>query len=124
MSTAEDLGKLIFQMNPYTHGPEHPMVFDMFVDAPPPPTPAPGPTPAPPTPAPGPTPVGSAPNVGQAWVEMDTRYPGEWTFKGQPHYVNTALRIAYRWPKYDKDRKFVCWITDYLLIGYEGSNGG
>jgi hypothetical protein len=119
MSTAEDLGKLIFQMNPYTRGPEHPMVLDTFVDAPPPPaTPAAG--------AAGPVtaPSSSAPNVSDAWIEMDTRYPGEWTFKGQPHYINTALRIAYRWPKYDKQNNFVCWVTDYLLVGYEGSNGG
>jgi hypothetical protein len=55
---------------------------------------------------------------------MDKYGTGDWSFKGQPRRVDTALRIAYRWAKKDKDGKFICWITDYLLIGYEGSNGG
>ncbi|MBV8504462.1 MAG: hypothetical protein JOZ11_01400 [Alphaproteobacteria bacterium] len=57
-------------------------------------------------------------------MEMDRYGTGDWNFKGQPRRIDTALRIAYRWPKMDTNGNFVCWITDYLLIGYEGSNGG
>jgi hypothetical protein len=57
-------------------------------------------------------------------MEMDRYGTGDWSFKGQPRRVDMALRIAYRWAKKDKNGKFMCWITDYLLIGYEGSNGG
>jgi len=57
-------------------------------------------------------------------MEMDRYGTGDWSFKGQPRRVDMALRIAYRWAKKDKDDKIICWITDYLLIGYEGSNGG
>ncbi len=55
---------------------------------------------------------------------MDKYGTGDWAFKGQPRRIDTALRIAYRWAKKDDDGNFICWITDYLLIGYEGSNGG
>jgi hypothetical protein len=112
MSTAEDLGKLIMMMNPYTHGSDDSMEPHTFVAAPA----APGSLPT--------SLTNAAPDSTCIWMEMDTRYPGEWTFKGQPHHVNTALRIAYRWAKKDESGKFICWITDYLLIGYEGSNGG
>jgi hypothetical protein len=57
-------------------------------------------------------------------MEMDKYRTGDWAFKGQPRRIDTALRIAYRWAKYDDHGHFICWITDYLLIGYEGSNGG
>jgi hypothetical protein len=57
-------------------------------------------------------------------MEMDRYGTGDWSFKGQPRRVDMALRIAYRWAKKDKCGNFICWITDYLLIGYEGSNGG
>lgn len=107
MSVAEDLGKLIILMNPYTSGSATGMDPHMFVDAfdiytSPPSSP----------------PSGSS-DPKKIWMEVDKRYPGEWTFKGQPHHVNTALRIAYRWARKDN-----IWITDYLLIGYEGANGG
>ncbi len=107
MSVAEDLGNLIIKMNPYIHGPLDSMDPHMFVDAFDIHTSPPSSPPSPPDPR-------------QVWMEMDTRYPGEWTFKGQPHRINTALRIAYRWAR----RKDGIWITDYLMIGYEGSNGG
>jgi hypothetical protein len=57
-------------------------------------------------------------------MEMDKYGTGDWAFKGQARRIDTALRIAYRWAKRDKHGHFICWITDYLLIGYEGSNGG
>jgi hypothetical protein len=100
MSVAEDLGKLIVRMNPYTDGSEDAMELHTFV-------------PAYTTGAPDPTSI---------WMEMDTYSPGDWTFKGQPHHIDTAIRIAYRWKKVIAGETI--WITDYLLIGYEGSNGG
>src|SRR6266581_4840584 len=117
MSTAEDLGKLIIMMNPYAEGSEDGMEPHTFVDAPSVPAPQTTPSGSASTTAPatgtgsaaGVTPAAGAaagaPNPRRIWVEMDTRYPGEWSFKGQPHHVNRALRIAYRWPKKDKHGK-------------------
>ena len=137
MSVAEDLGALIIKMNPYAGGVMEPHTF---LAAPPPPRPSStsgaGPTPptttsgATPTPhttatgAPTPTPAAHPPDATCIWMEMDKYRTGDWAFKGQPRRIDTALRIAYRWAKFDDDGNFICWITDYLLIGYEGSNGG
>jgi hypothetical protein len=55
-------------------------------------------------------------------MEMDRYGVGDWSFKGQPRRVDMGLRIAYRWKKVVGGQ--TVWITDYLLIGYEGSNGG
>ncbi len=120
MSVAEDLGKLIIMMNPYAGGSMEPHTF--FAATPPsvPPTTTPGATPSPPIPTPAPQPSDAA----CIWMEMDRYGVGDWSFKGQPRRVDMGLRIAYRWAKKDKEGKFMCWITDYLLIGYEGSNGG
>jgi hypothetical protein len=57
-------------------------------------------------------------------MEVDTKYPGTWSFKGQAQTVNTAVRIRYRYPVKNKDGKFMYWVDDYLLLGYEGSGGG
>lgn len=57
-------------------------------------------------------------------MEVDTKYPESWSFKGQPQKVNTAVRIRYRYPVKDKDGRFLYWVDDYLLLGYEGSGGG
>ncbi|HVM81751.1 MAG TPA: hypothetical protein VMU06_22210 [Stellaceae bacterium] len=59
----------------------------------------------------------------QVDLEVDAKYPSEWQFKGASQRVNVAVRIKYRYPYKDKDGNFVCWIDDYLLIGYEGSGG-
>jgi hypothetical protein len=59
----------------------------------------------------------------RVWMEIDTRYADDWTFKGQPHSINKAVRIAYRWAIKDKNN-VLYWVTDYLLVGFEGSNGG
>jgi hypothetical protein len=56
------------------------------------------------------------------WMEMDKCGTGDWTFKSQPYHINTALRIAYRWKKIKGGQ--TVWVTDYLLIGYAGANGG
>ena len=122
MSIAEDLGKLILMMNPYTDGSDDSMQPHTFLalNPPPPPPPSTGTAAAtsfPPVPTPGPNPT-------CIWMEMDKYGTGDWTFKSQPYHINTALRIAYRWAKKDKQGHFLCWVTDYLLIGYAGSNGG
>jgi len=88
--------------------------------APTPPTTTAGTAPTPPTP----TPAAHPPDATCIWMEMDKYGTGDWAFKGQPRRIDTALRIAYRWAMKDEDGNFICWITDYLLIGYEGSNGG
>jgi hypothetical protein len=96
----EDLGMLISMMNPYTDGEEGTMDPHMFVGA---------------------RSESSDQNVKDVWMEIDSNYPSSWTFKGQEQKVNTALRIAYRWKK-ERGGKTV-WMTDYLLIGFEGSGG-
>jgi len=55
-------------------------------------------------------------------MEMDKYGTGDWTFKSQPYHINTALRIAFRWKKIKGGQ--TVWVTDYLLIGYAGANGG
>ena len=62
------------------------------------------------------------PDASCIWMEMDRYGTGDWSFKGQPRRVDMGLRIAYRWKKVVSGQ--TVWITDYLLIGYEGSNGG
>ncbi len=130
MSVAEDLGALIITMNPYAGGTMEPHTFLAATPpSPPPPTAAPGAAPNPPaaspdaTPSqPTPTPAPQPPDARCIWMEMDRYGTGDWSFKGQPRRVDMALRIAYRWKKVVGAQ--TVWITDYLLIGYEGSNGG
>ena len=57
-------------------------------------------------------------------LEVDTKYPGKWDFKGEAQNVNTAARIRYRYPVKSKDGEFLYWVDDYLLLGFEGSGGG
>ena len=123
MSIAEDLGALIIKMNPYAGGLMEPHTFLPAPPPPPPPSSPTGATGAAPTP-PTTTPAAHPPDATCIWMEMDKYRTGDWAFKGQPRRIDTALRIAYRWPMKDKQGNFICWITDYLLIGYEGSNGG
>jgi hypothetical protein len=131
MSVEHDLGALIIKMNPYAGGLMEPHTFLPAQPPPPPPPTTPGATQHPPTATPGPTPTpptatpaAHPPDATCIWMEMDKYGTGDWAFKGQPRRIDTALRIAYRWAKRDKHGHFICWITDYLLIGYEGSNGG
>jgi len=118
MSIAEDLGKLIIMLNPYTDGSEAAMDPHTFVTA--------ATATAPTATAPGASaPATSAPpNPGRVWMEIDTKYADDWTFKGQPHSIHKAVRIAYRWAKKDNAGNILYWVTDFLLIGYEGANGG
>jgi hypothetical protein len=152
MSVEHDLGALIIKMNPYAGGVMEPHTF-LRASPPPPPKSSCGATPTPPTTTTGAassapsitpsatetppttttgtassvptsTPAAHSPDATCIWMEMDKYRTGDWGFKGQPRRIDTALRIAYRWAKFDECGNFICWITDYLLIGYEGSNGG
>jgi hypothetical protein len=96
----EDLGKLISMMNPYTDGLEGSMDPHMFIN---------------------PRSELSGRNIEDVWMEIDSNYPASWTFKGQEQKVNTALRIGYRWKK--QVGETTVWLTDYLLVGFEGSGG-
>ncbi|HTV45442.1 MAG TPA: hypothetical protein VMF05_09005 [Stellaceae bacterium] len=153
MSIDRDLGALICMLNPYTNGQQDAMDPHVFVaaDWSSTPTPAvtyqntspaqtmgpaqttgpaqatsPGQTTSPagpastasPTPAPAPT---APPDMTGVWIEEDKQHP-HWEFKQQPHRIAKAVRIAYRWP-YTVGTQTV-WITDYVLVGFEGSNGG
>ena len=61
-------------------------------------------------------------NVNQVLLEIETREREylSWQFKDLPRLVKRAVRVEYR-HKYEKTG---LWVTDHLLIGYEGSNGG
>src|SRR5690348_8271135 len=65
-------------------------------------------------------------NICKILVEMETREVEylSWQFKDLPRRVKRALRIEYRHPIRDKKdpTKILCWVTDHLLVGYEGSN--
>jgi hypothetical protein len=115
MSSAEDLGTLIIKMNPYAGGTMEPNTFLPAQSSSVATTTTPG---SPPTSAS----AAQTPDATCIWMEMDRYGTGDWAFKGQPRRIDTALRIAYRWKKVVGDQTF--WITDYLLVGYEGSNGG
>jgi hypothetical protein len=62
-------------------------------------------------------------------VEAETRQVEylSWQFKDLPRRVKKAIRVTYRHPvRKDNapDGAILCWVTEHLLIGYEGSNGG
>jgi hypothetical protein len=108
MSTAEDLGKLIMALNPYTNRGNSVSGtvtgdMDLYVDSP----------------AAGKT----APDISQIEIEVDTAYPAEWEFKEEAQHINTAIRIRYRYPVKDSAGKVLYYIDDYLLVGYEGTGG-
>jgi hypothetical protein len=130
MSTDRDLGALICMLNPYTNGSQESMDPHVFVAANwalpaaaaalaitqqnAAGNPNPNPNPAPATPA-------ASPDMTGVWIEEDKQHP-HWEFKQQPHRIARAVRIAYRWPKTVDG--LTIWITDYLLVGFEGANGG
>ena len=125
MSMEEDLGTLIRMLNPYTDGSKGTMDPHTFITAAPTPAAAAIPAATPATsPPPTSTPAPAAPDMTGMWMEVDTRYADDWTFKGQSHSINKAVRIAYRWAKKDAAGNTLYWVTDYLLVGFEGSNGG
>ena len=66
--------------------------------------------------------------LSQFHFEVDNRYGSQnggeylfWDFKGQPQTVKKAARIQYRHPV--TKGGLVYWITDYLLVGFAGSDG-
>jgi hypothetical protein len=64
-------------------------------------------------------------DVEQIPVEEDDKYSADWMFKGQPQKINKAIRITYRYEKRDKNGSGLGYlVTDYLLVGFEGSAGG
>jgi hypothetical protein len=118
MAMVDDLGKLICDMNPYTEMPKWEMsgalstgVMDPYVGNPVPTRPPTG-------------------TIAQFEVEREGHYPAQWNFKGQPYNVNTALKIRYRFPVLGKPANpndpppVLYWVTEYLLVGYLGANGG
>lgn len=47
-----------------------------------------------------------------------------WIFRGQPHAIKRALRVAYRYELTDKAGAGTgVYATEHVLIGYAGSNG-
>jgi hypothetical protein len=56
-------------------------------------------------------------DVNKIEVEIDNS-PMEWVWRGLPHGINRALRILYRY----RHMNAPVWVTDHLLIGYEGSD--
>jgi hypothetical protein len=65
---------------------------------------------------------GARANIRQMFMEMETKEVEylSWQFKDLPRLVKRAVRIEYRHPY----KQTGVWVTDHLLVGYEGSNGG
>jgi hypothetical protein len=61
-------------------------------------------------------------NLSQVTLRVETREKEylAWQFKDIPRLVKRAVRIEYR----HKYKNTGLWVTDHLLVGYEGSNGG
>ena len=47
-------------------------------------------------------------------IEVQTEL-GTWAFKGQPHYIERALRLSYTYVD-----AYGSKVRDYILVGYEG----
>lgn len=115
MALADDIGNLILNLNPYTNDPDSGRnrstgQMNPYVG----------------NPSPTDPPTGT---LAEMQVEIDNNYPGEWSFKGEPQRINTAVRIPYRYPVYGAptssgSKSIIYWVTDYLLIGFEGAGGG
>lgn len=105
MSVAEALGRLIVSGNPYTKAPGSAMHF------------------VPPNHNGDGMPQPADVYISDIHIEEDSKYPSEWMFKGESQRIAKAARIQYRYPKQGQDGTWYM-ATDYLLIGYEGSDGG
>jgi hypothetical protein len=108
---AQDLGALIDALNPYTDLslPNGNQTGDMNIYT---------------AIAAAQPPVPPGTHRDQIELEVDTKYPGEWTFKGQVHRLGKSVRIRYRFPVMDGSGNLLYWVEDHLLIGFEGSDGG
>ncbi len=110
------LGQMICDMNPYTEMPKYAMSgalktgkMDIFLNAP----------------AQGKT----APDISQIQVQEEGNYAAQWDFKGTSYRVKTALCVTYRFPVLgapdeNGNSPVLYWITENMLIGFVGSNGG
>ena len=120
---AQILGDIINDLNPYYDAnvptsaayPGWQMDIDIGATAPTPPS-----TPAKPATGGWPAKPGTPVNV---MLEVDDHYYGEWSFNGQPQKISRALRIKYRYPV-QAPSGIVYWVEDYLLIGFQGADGG
>lgn len=65
-------------------------------------------------------------NVSDIHVEIDDYHEehGAWVFKSQPARIQRALRIQYRHTMTGAAGDAGVNPTEYLLVGYAGSNGG
>jgi|SRR5271169_5322510 len=111
MSMEEALGKLIVSLNPYTNAALRTMHFGNG---------------APKANAQAAQDAAAKINGAvQFELEVVDNYAEVWGFKGEPQKVNKAVRIKYRWPKLDANdsTKILYWVTDYLLVGFEGTGG-
>jgi hypothetical protein len=52
-------------------------------------------------------------------MEIEDHYQSTWPFKGQEKKVRKAVRVKYTFKNADNFP-----VTEYLLIGFEGSGGG
>jgi len=106
MTVEEALGTLIRMANPYTDGAPGSIRIDTPVHPPA-------------------TATGTDPDVHPAQVQVEEdNYEGQWSFRGQTQTIKKGLRITYRYPKKDKADNFIYYVTEHLLVGYAGSNGG
>jgi hypothetical protein len=108
MSIESDLGSLIMKLNPYTNGKK--MHF--------------GPSAAASSATAADMDDVDAADLSNFRLELQDNYADSWKFKEEPQTVNLAVRVQYRWAKLDSKGKFLCWVTDYMLIGFEGTGGG
>jgi hypothetical protein len=60
-------------------------------------------------------------DVSKMEVEVDNS-PIEWGFREEPHSIIKALRIRYRYPSLNAQREVLYWVSEHLLVGYEGSD--
>jgi hypothetical protein len=57
----------------------------------------------------------------QILMEEDN-YAAQWAFKGLTQNIKRALRIQYSYKKKDKGGEYI--VTEHLIVGFAGSNGG
>jgi hypothetical protein len=60
-------------------------------------------------------------------IRIDNDYQQEymnWTFRGQPYKVKRALLIKYRYEIIRSGVGTGVFVTDHVLVGYAGGNGG
>ena len=102
----EALGTVIRALNPYTDGSRDSMVFGSTASSP--------------------TITVAGVDVGDIHLEIDDYHDDReaWVFKAQPHRIQRALRIQYRHKTKGEAHKAGVWVTENLLIGFSGANGG